>query len=135
MSLSVTFRKIKSHLISGSCINDISETGICIPLNIKVSVGTIMELDIRLGDYKNKIKTLAEVVRITERIKDRYRFDVALEFLNLTYEKKIKLGEYLYYNMDVIGSNVPHVEARTTLRDYIQHYMSQAEIDVPKPTS
>ncbi|MBF0504520.1 MAG: PilZ domain-containing protein [Candidatus Omnitrophica bacterium] len=100
VSLNVSFRKMKSNLISGSRIKDISETGICIPLNLYFPINSLLEVGIRLHEFKNFIKTTARVVRISDRDNNsRYRYDVGLEFLDLPSEKRNLLRDYLHQSM------------------------------------
>jgi len=96
VNLKATLRKIKRSLSSGSRIKDISETGMCMPLNLYFPVDTLLEVEILFEDLNISIFALARVVRIAERNNSRYRFDVGFEFLNLALEKQEFLREYVH---------------------------------------
>ena len=99
VNLNVSFRKVKSYLISGSRIKNISETGMCIPLNLYFPVDSLLEVGFPLHEFKNSIKTLARVVRVSDRNNSRYRFDVGLEFLNLPADKRNMIREYIHSSL------------------------------------
>ena len=99
----VSFCKSNSNLVTGSRIKDISETGLCMPFNLFYEVDYTFEIGIPFGEYKTSIITHARVARITEQKNGRYRFDVGLEFVNMTSVK------------------------RQILRNYIQRFLPQAQ--------
>lgn len=105
-NLRMTFRKDKSYLVTGAHTKDISETGLCMPLNLHFPVNSLLEVAIPLDVPKASIKTLARVTRstnrvanITDRNNDRYRFDVGLEFLDLPTDIRNILHDYIHYHM------------------------------------
>lgn len=96
ISLKVSFRKMKNYLFSGSRIKNISETGLCMPLNVYFPVDSLLEVEVYLDESDVAIYGLARVVRVAERNNSRYRFDVGLEFLNLPHEKQKILRDYIH---------------------------------------
>ena len=94
-SLEVSFRKAKSMLGSGGRIKDISENGICIPSNQYFPINSLLEIEIHFEDFKESIKSLAKVVRITNRNNCRFPFELGLEFLDLPSAKWRVIQEYI----------------------------------------
>jgi len=91
----VSFRVQASRLAGGSRVKDISESGICIPSKTYFAPDSIIELEIRSDDLMEPIKVLAKVVRIANRDKGNFPFEVGLIFLELTPAKRYMLHEYL----------------------------------------
>ena len=96
VSLKVSCRKVESFLSSASRIQNLSETGIGMSLDLNLPVNTLVEVVIILDDAKNTIKTLARVVRISPRNDNSgYRFDAGLEFLDLPTPKRNMISHYI----------------------------------------
>ncbi len=84
VSIKVSYRKAESILVSASRIKDISETGICLLLDLNLPLDSIVELNIPFEDFKSSIKTTARVVRLSPRSGNSGpRFEVGLEFPDL----------------------------------------------------
>jgi len=98
-NLKISFRKMKHYLFSGSRVKNISEIGICMPVNINIPVGSLLEVEIVFDEINTSMYALARVVRVDERDNSRYRFDMGLEFLNLTPEKQNTLRDYIHRSM------------------------------------
>jgi len=79
----VSYKVQAARLAGGSRIKDISETGICIPSKVYFPVDSILELEIRSDDLEKPIKVLAKVVRIANRDKGKFSFEVGLLFLGV----------------------------------------------------
>jgi c-di-GMP-binding flagellar brake protein YcgR len=95
-----SFRKPYSCLLSSSRIKDISETGVCLPLNLYFPVDSILEIGIRLENFNNTIRTLARVVRISPQLNSRFRFEAGLKFLELPPTNKNMLRDYIQTKLD-----------------------------------
>jgi c-di-GMP-binding flagellar brake protein YcgR len=96
VSIKVSYRKAEGLLASASRIKDISETGLCIPLDLNLPVNSLVELNIPFEDYNTSIKTMARVVRITPRKENSgHRFDVGLEFFDLAAHQRNLIRRYI----------------------------------------
>ena len=105
-NLRISFRKMKNYLFSGSRVKNISEVGICMPVNINFPVTSLLEVEIVFDEINTSMFALARVVRTVERNnkqnKTRYRFDIGLEFLSLSPEKQNILRDYINRSMSQI---------------------------------
>ena len=89
VSIKVSYRKAESILVSASRIKDISETGICIPIDLNLPLNSIVELNIPFEDFKCTIKTTARVVRVLPRTGNSGpRFEVGFEFPDLPIHQR-----------------------------------------------
>lgn len=96
VSIKVSYRKAEGFLASASRIKDISETGLCIPLDLNLPVNSLVELSIPFEDFNSSIKTLARVVRITPRNDNSgHRFDVGLEFFELPVHQRNMIRRFI----------------------------------------
>ena len=88
-SIKVTYRRPETILVSTSRIKDISETGLCIPIDLNLPLNSIVELTISFEDFNTSIKTSARVVRVTPRSGNSGpRFEVGLEFAELPIHQR-----------------------------------------------
>jgi len=93
----VSFKVQLTRLAGGSRIKDISESGICLLVKSHLSIGTIIELEIRSDDLQGPLKIVAQVVRIVNRDKSNYPFEVGLVFLQLTIAKQRSIHDYISF--------------------------------------
>jgi hypothetical protein len=91
----VSFKVQASRLAGGSRIKDISDSGICIPSKVYFAVGSILELEIRSDDLSEPVKTLARVVRVVNRDKGKFPFEVGLVFVHLPIAEQNMLHDYI----------------------------------------
>ena len=91
----VSFKVKDTRLAGGSRIKDVSETGACIPSNHYFPIDSLLELEIRSDDLKGSIKVLGRVVRITGRREGKFLYEVGLVFLDLPFDKRKMLQEYI----------------------------------------
>ena len=91
----VSFKVKSAKLASGSRVKDISESGIGIPLKQYYSVNSILELEVRSDDLKEPIKATARVVRIANRDKGKFQFEVGVELLDFPFAKLNILHDYI----------------------------------------
>lgn len=99
----VVILKVKnSRLARGSRTKDISETGICIPLNNYFPVGSLLELEMRSIDLKGPIRSLARVVRIA-KLDDGYTpFEMGVEFIDFPVANRRIFSEYIRLSLPTL---------------------------------
>jgi len=95
VSAQVTLRLQAARLAGGSRVKDISETGICIPSKTYYAVGSLIELEVRAEDLSEPFKVLARVVRIANRDRSKFPFELGLVFLHLPVAERDFLHEYI----------------------------------------
>ena len=88
--------KVESARLSvGSRVKDISEIGICIPSKTYFPVEAMLELEIRSDDLNEPIKIMAKVVRIINRDKGKFPYELGLVLLELPIDKRNILHDYI----------------------------------------
>jgi c-di-GMP-binding flagellar brake protein YcgR len=100
-TFAVSFHKVKGLLHSGTRTKDISEGGVCLPLDQYFCVDSLLEIEIRCDDFKGPLKALVRIVWIVNRYNSEFPFEAGLEFLE-----------------------IPPVQ-RDILRDYINRYVAE----------
>lgn len=102
-SLEVSFHKAKDFLRSGARNKDISESGICLPTAQYFPVGSILEVEISLVDFKAPVKVVARVMWVAKKDNSQFPFEVGLEFLEILPAQRDMLRDYIKHNLPEKG--------------------------------
>ena len=92
---SVSFRKVKDFLSSGSRNKNISEGGICLPLYQYFPEGSLLEVEINSDDFKAPIKAKVRLVWIVKKADPSFPFEAGLEFLEIAPAEREELRNYI----------------------------------------
>jgi len=88
-------RKLEDSLLRGA--KNISQGGICLIAYEPLKVGDILELQIYLPDQPIPIEVVGKVVWVQEFfIGDYKRYDVGVEFIEISEEKRNLIGKYVF---------------------------------------
>lgn len=102
-SLEVSFRKARDFMRSGARNKNISESGVCLPTAQYFSVGSLLEVEISLIDFKAPVKAVARVMWIVKKDDGNFPFEVGLEFLEILPAQRDMLRDYIKHNLPEKG--------------------------------
>ena len=102
-SLEVSFSGVKDLLRSGKRNKDLSEGGICLPLDKYFPVGSMLNIEIRFDDFKMPIKALAKIAWITNTNNTRLPFEAGLKFIDISPSQRDILRDYIKRNTPADG--------------------------------
>jgi Tfp pilus assembly protein PilZ len=90
---SVSFHEINDILGSGERSKNLSESGLCLPLNHYYEVGSLLELEIRSDELKVSVKAVARVAWIIRQDNRELPFQAGLEFTDIAPAQRELLRE------------------------------------------
>lgn len=106
----VSYLEVGDHLKGEAQSRNISEGGICLPLDRHFGEGTFLELEIYPEELKAPIKALARIVWITDRHAGRLPFEAGFQFLEIAPDQRDKLRDYIKRFLAQGGEGVRWIE-------------------------
>jgi len=94
-SLSVSYRVLKGYLTSSSRSRNISEGGICLPINHKFDPGVVLALKIQILEWDISIRAVGELVWVKKLKDETFTFLTGIKFIQIDPEEYAKLRKYI----------------------------------------
>ncbi|MCF7908635.1 MAG: PilZ domain-containing protein [Candidatus Omnitrophica bacterium] len=104
-SLRVSYQVVKSFRLVTSNSNDVSESGMRLPVLQFLQVGMKLDMEIYLGEVDKSIKAIGEVVWSKKAENFTFPFIAGIKFLKISPEAAAKLRVHIKKN-----SPIDHVE-------------------------
>lgn len=105
-NLIVLLKASNTRMARGSRIKNVSETGICVPLNHYFPVDSLIELEIRSVYFEESIKASARVVRVANRDNNISSYEVGAVFLDIPDPaNRYVLYEYIRRSIASLGES------------------------------
>jgi hypothetical protein len=95
--VSFSFKSV--HSANAARIVDISEGGLCIASTEHLPVNAVVELEISSDLLREPLKTSARVVRIVNRSRGKFQYEVGLEFLDLSFANWNIIRDFIMRSM------------------------------------
>ena len=107
-TLEVTFREVENDLPNGARGQNISETGIRIPLIHLPAANSLLEIEIRSDNFKASVKAIARVAWVVDRSEGKFPFEAGLKFVNLGPAERATLHDYIVHSAEQGGDQEIH---------------------------